>query len=141
MREKSSSSLREKLRRMMSEPGLEDLASGLEALIAELVERYHPRSIIIAGSVAKSRFVRGLSDIDLLVITDVAPSKSDRFVLTAIKDVNVEVTVYSLEEVVNNIRGKNLFVIDAIERGFEVYGDAIATLRRVLHEARAVEDY
>ena len=70
-----------------------------------------------------------------------APSKSDRFVLMAIKDVNAEVTVYPLEEVVNNIRGKNLFVIDAIKRGFEVYGDAIATLRRVLHEARAVEDY
>jgi len=52
MREKSSSSLREKLRRMMSEPGL-------EALIAELVEKYHPRSVIIAESVAKSRFVRG----------------------------------------------------------------------------------
>jgi len=75
----------------------------------------------------------------LLVITGVALNKSDRFVLTAIKDVNVEVTVYSLEEVVDDIRSRNPFTLDTVEQGFEVYGNAIATLKEVLREVRAIE--
>jgi predicted nucleotidyltransferase len=120
----------------MSNPSVEDLRDDLESLIAELIEKYNPRSIIVAGSVAKSKFVRGLSDIDLLVITNEAPSKDDRFALTAIKDVDVEVTVYSLEEVVENIKAENPFIVDAVEQGFEVYGDVITTLRQMLRDIR-----
>jgi len=128
--------LRGKLKEIMSNPSVEDLRDDLESLIAELIEKYNPRSIIVAGSVAKSKFVRGLSDIDLLVITNEAPSKDDRFVLTAIKDVDVEVTVYSLEEVVENIKAENPFIVDAVEQGFEVYGDVITTLRQMLRDIR-----
>jgi len=60
--------------------------------------------------------------------------------LTAIKDVNVEVMVYSLEEVVDNIRSENSFVVDAVKRGFEVYDEAITKLRQALREVRVIED-
>lgn len=128
--------MRGKLKEIMSDPSVEDLRDDLESLIAELIEKYNPRSIIVAGSVAKSKFVRRLSDIDLLVITNEAPSKDDRFALTAIKDVDVEVTVYSLEEVVENIKAENPFIVDAVEQGFEVYGDVITTLRQMLRDIR-----
>ena len=136
MRARYSNSLRGRLKEIMSDPSLEDLRDGLESLIAELIEKHNPRSIVVAGSVAKSKFVRGLSDIDLLVITHEAPRKDDRFALTAIKDVDVEVTVYSLEEVVENMKADNPFIVDAVEQGFEVYGDVIASLRQMLHDMR-----
>jgi hypothetical protein len=60
--------------------------------------------------------------------------------LTAIKDVSVEVMAYSLEEAVDDIRSQNSFVADAVVEGFEVYDEAINKLRQALHEARVIED-
>jgi hypothetical protein len=44
--------------------------------------------------------------------------------------------VYSLEEVVENMKADNPFIVDAVEQGFEVYGDVIASLRQMLHDMR-----
>ncbi len=132
------SSLREKLRKIMNGPSTRDLIEDLESIVIELIERYNPRSIIIAGSTAKSKFVRGLSDIDLLVIIDESPSKDERFILKAIKDVNIEVTLYSLREIVDNIKTGNPFIIDAIESGFEVYGGVIHKLKQLHEELKKI---
>lgn len=41
-------------------------APELEGLVEELVGEYRPVAIILAGSLAQGRFVRGLSDVDIL---------------------------------------------------------------------------
>lgn len=120
---------REKLRKALDEPSTRDLVKELEAVVQEILEKHKPISIILAGSAAKSRFVRGLSDIDLLVITEESPSKENRFVLKAVEDVDVEVTVFSLEEVLENV-DKNPFVADAIQSGCEIHGNLLETLRK-----------
>ncbi len=113
--------LKERLRRILSSPNLQDLREGLEELVGRLIRRYNPRSVIIAGSLAQGTFVRGMSDIDILIITDNRPSKYERFLLTAIKDVDVQVSVYSNEEIEDALRAGNQFIVDAINKGIEVY--------------------
>ncbi|MCC6034089.1 MAG: hypothetical protein LM567_01115 [Desulfurococcaceae archaeon] len=56
-----------------------------------------PLRIIITGSLGERKFVRGLSDIDILVITDYKPGDK-RFILTSVRDVDVEITVKSTHE-------------------------------------------
>jgi len=132
MQVKYLSSLREKLREIMDRPSTRDLMEDIEALICELMEKHNPQSIVIAGSIAKSRFIRGLSDIDILVITDEPPSKESRFMLKAARDVNIEITVYSMSEVMDNIKAKNQFLMDALASGIEVHGDLLKKLRAML---------
>jgi len=114
---------------ILNSPALRDLADELENLIKTLMVKYRPISIFIGGSLAKSRFVRGLSDIDILVITDHGMSKYDRFMLKAIKDVDVEITVYTLSEVMESLKRDNFFIIDTIKNGIEVYGNLRKRLR------------
>ena len=123
--------LRRRLAEILDKPNTKDLVEGLEAILLELVERYKPVSILITGSLAKSRFVRGLSDIDILVVTESSVEKHDRFLLRAVKDVNVEVTVYTLDEVVRSIERGNQFIVDAVEEGFEVYGELRQLVKKV----------
>jgi len=113
--------LRERLREILNKPNTQDLTDLLEELISELIRRFDPVAVIVAGSLARSRFVRGLSDIDLLVITQHEPPKHERFLLRAVKDVNVEITVYSVDEVRLAIKRSNQFIIDAIKNGIKVY--------------------
>ncbi|MEM4312167.1 MAG: hypothetical protein QXX95_07245 [Nitrososphaerales archaeon] len=72
--------------------------------------RTDPLSILIAGSLAKTKFVRGISDLDLILIVEKVPDY--RFTLKAIKDVNIEVFIYTLEEFLKSIKGGNQFMID-----------------------------
>ncbi|GAY26133.1 hypothetical protein ATG_13360 [Desulfurococcaceae archaeon AG1] len=113
--------LRERLREILSKPGTQDLLDLLEELISELIRRFDPIAVIVAGSLARSRFVRGLSDIDILVITQHEPPKHERFLLRAVKDVDVEITVYSLDEVRLAIKQGNQFITDAIKNGIKIY--------------------
>ncbi len=68
--------LRERLRMILGRE--EDLVPELEKVVEELVERYRPISIIVTGSLARQKFVRGMSDIDLLVVVEKSVGK-DRF--------------------------------------------------------------
>lgn len=74
------------------------------------------------GSLAKGKFVVGLSDIDVVVITKEDLGKN-RFMLKAIENTDVEITFLSIDEVFHAIRTDNQFVIDAITNGKEVYGN------------------
>lgn len=98
-----------------------ELVEDLEKIVRELIERYRPVSIIIAGSLARGEFVEGLSDIDILVVIEGDPGK-DRFLLRAVGDVDVEITVVGLRELLEAIERGNEFYLQAL-RGIEVYGD------------------
>ena len=97
-----------------------DLAEDLKELINELVKEFKPLKIILTGSLAKGRFVRGLSDIDIIVIVDEVKSK-DRFMLKTVKDVDVEITVISKDEFENAINTGREFYIEATKLGIVVY--------------------
>ncbi|MCC6018552.1 MAG: nucleotidyltransferase domain-containing protein [Candidatus Verstraetearchaeota archaeon] len=100
--------------------GVRDLTEDLKELINELVREFKPLKIILTGSLARGRFVRGLSDIDILVIVDEVKSK-DRFMLKTIKDVDVEITVISKDEFEKAINMGREFYIEAIKWGIIVH--------------------
>ncbi len=116
----------------MSEPSTRDLIDGVESIILRIIEKLRPKSVIIAGSLAKSKFVRGLSDIDILVVTSEEPKVEERFLLTAVDDVDVQLTAYSISEVIEGLNRGNPFVVDAVEHGLEVYGELMGELKRML---------
>lgn len=128
--------LREKLAELVRGTSAEDLLDGLESVVRELVSRYEPLSVLVTGSLARREFVRGMSDIDVLVVTERRVAKRERFLLRAVRDVDVEVTVLSLDEVERAASSGNQFVIEAVERGVEVYGSAKPLLLRTLGRAR-----
>jgi hypothetical protein len=75
---------------------------------------------------AKGKFVRGMSDIDLLIV---ASEGEPRFFIWAVKDVDVEATVFTLEDLLHSIESGNQFIIDAIKNGITLVGEDI--IRRV----------
>ena len=124
--------LEERLREIVRDRGI---LEGLKALIKELVEKFNPKSVIIAGSLAEGKFVRGLSDIDILVVVDKV-SDEERFHLKAVEDVNVEITVVALDELREAIKGGNEFYRRSL-RGIEIYGNLAEVLKRKLLEEEA----
>jgi len=125
--------LRERLKRILKDTVIESYVEGLESIIRELILKYRPLSIIIAGSLAKDEFVMGLSDIDVVVITKEDPGKN-RFMLRAIENTDVEITFLSIDEVFQAIHTGNQFVIDAIISGKEVYGDIKNEILKYINE-------
>ncbi|MEM4971771.1 MAG: nucleotidyltransferase domain-containing protein, partial [Sulfolobales archaeon] len=73
--------LRRRLKEILDRDNIRDLIDVLEGLVEELVSRYRPVRIILAGSLAEGRFVRGLSDIDLLVVVRDLDASMDRFTI------------------------------------------------------------
>jgi len=69
------------LREILSGTSAEDLEEPLERLLRELIERYEPVAVVMTGSLAKGRFVRGLSDVDILVVVDRPAREEERFSL------------------------------------------------------------
>ncbi len=113
--------LRENLRRILEENNLTDIADQLENLVQELVEKHQPTLVILAGSLAKNRFVRGLSDIDILVVVDREVSEEERFQLKAIEDIDVEITVVNTKELEQALQQGNQYYRDALQNGVIVY--------------------
>jgi predicted nucleotidyltransferase len=103
-------------------PSIMDLENDLKMLINEIVEKIKPKAIILAGSLAKGKFVRGMSDIDILIIIE---NVNYRTLLKAIKNVDVEITMYTYDEIINSIRGGNQFIKDAINNGIPLIGEEI----------------
>ncbi len=112
---------RRSLREILSSYYLEDLIDDLEKLVEELVERYKPVRIVLTGSLAEGRFVRGLSDIDLLIITRKLETDMDRFTLYSIRDVDVEITVVTEDELREAIEFGKDFYVKALSKGIVVY--------------------
>lgn len=99
-----------------------DIIERLENLIEEIVRTFDPLSVIIAGSLAEGRFVRGLSDLDLLVVLNYPVPEDKRFMLRAIEDVDVEITLISLEELKRAVYDGRDFYVSAVRNGIVVYG-------------------
>jgi tRNA nucleotidyltransferase (CCA-adding enzyme) len=65
MRGGLSNMLEVKLKEIIkNNPSIMDLEKDLKMLINEIIEKIKPKAIILAGSLAKGKFVRGMSDID-----------------------------------------------------------------------------
>ena len=103
-------------------PSIMDLEKDLKMLINEIVEKIKPKAIILAGSLAKGKFVRGMSDIDILIIIE---NVNYRTLLKAIKNVDVEIIMYTYDEIINSIRRGNQFIKDAINNGIPLIGEEI----------------
>ncbi len=112
-------SLKRTLDRISSENPSFTLREGLQELVSSLKERYNPDAIILAGSLAERRGVRGLSDIDILIITRriQEPAHRNRFELRSIDGVDVNIATYTMEEAKEGIKSLNFFLINAINIG------------------------
>lgn len=111
------------LRELLRESPLSDSeVLELEKIIKELTAKYSPISIILAGSIARGKFVHGLSDIDILVVIDRRVKDKERFTLRAVGDIDVEITIINIDELKEAIKRGNQFYKEAI-KGIEVYGN------------------
>ena len=129
MRGVSSSLRRDLLGRILAENRVEWLYEGLVGLLEELVERYRPLAVIVAGSLARGEFVYGLSDIDVLVVVEGAVDGLERFQLRAVDGVDVEVTIVPLGELVVAVESGNQFYTSALCEGVVVYGGLCSVSR------------
>ncbi len=73
------------------------LLGRLEEVLKELVDELRPRLLVVAESLARGEFVKGLSDVDVLAVQDEEPRQ--RFALRSVDGVDVEVACMSLAEV------------------------------------------
>ena|GEM_PF-453092 len=124
--------LGERLREILSGMSAEDLEEPLERLLRELIERLEPVAVAVTGSLAKGRFVRGLSDVDILVVVDRPVRDEERFSLVPLKDVDAEIIVVSREELERAIAAGNEFYLDALRSGKVVYARGSAPLQATL---------
>jgi hypothetical protein len=122
--------LRERLREILRGTSAEDLEGPLEELIGELVGKLDPVAVAVAGSLAKGRFVRGLSDVDILVVVDRPVRNEERFSLAPLGNADAEITVVSLDELERAVRAGNQFCLDALRSGKVVYARSVAGGKR-----------
>lgn len=125
MRKQSLNSLKRALDELEARVKSFNLRAELEELVKTLVETYKPRVVVLGGSLAAGRWVKGASDIDLLVITDEAKSlrPTERFKLEAMGGVNVNIAIFTREEVLEGVRSLSFFFIGALKEGLPLYGD------------------
>ncbi|MEM2193471.1 MAG: nucleotidyltransferase domain-containing protein [Candidatus Methanomethylicia archaeon] len=111
-------------------PSITDLENDLKVLVNEIIEKLKPKAIILAGSIARGKFIRDMNDIDMFLIVE---KINYRTLLKAVKDVNVEITMYTYDEALESIKRGNQFVKDAIENGILLLGREI--LDRIRHSS------
>lgn len=109
------------LKKILKNQATKDLIPDLEKIIEEIIKNHKPTEIIITGSLAKGEFVRGLSDIDLLVIVEHNIPNKERFTIKNIKDVDIEITIIPKHELKQAISNKNYFYTEAIKHGIKAY--------------------
>jgi hypothetical protein len=79
--------------------------------------------IILAGSLAGRRFVRGLSNIDLPVVVRNLETNMNRFTIYGMRDVDVEIAFVTEEGLREAVRSGREFYISALERGITIYSE------------------
>ena len=112
--------LKEKLREVLSSDNTRDLIEPLEQLLDRIIMELRLLRIIITRSLVERKFVRGLSDIDILVITDYEPGDK-RFILTSVRDVDVEITVISTHELEKALQENREFYVNTLRQGIIVF--------------------
>jgi len=103
-----------RLRELNKSLDVEELASFLSAL------REGALSIVVFGSAARGQYVRGLSDVDILVITAREPERRALTRGLSVGDVNV--IFMSREEYCHAVKAGNQVALEAREHGVVVYG-------------------
>ena len=83
-------------------------------------------AVVVAGSLAKGQFVRGLSDVDILVVVDRPVRNEERFSLVPLGGADAEITVVSLDELKRAVRACNQFYLDALRNGKIVYARSVS---------------
>ncbi|MEM2590888.1 MAG: hypothetical protein QXE63_06550 [Zestosphaera sp.] len=112
--------LKEKLKLILSRnPPLRDFEKDLLHLFSS-IDSGDVLAIIIGGSIARDRFVYGVSDVDVLVIKETG---SPDFKLFSIGDVDIEIMILSLDDVIHGLRSGNEFVIDTLKYGLILKGE------------------
>lgn len=115
---------REKLNELVTKnPSFSDLIPSLNELLINLDNAYKPSIIIIGGSLARGKFVRGLSDIDVILITDYRPNV--RHIIRHVNDTDVEIAFYSFDEILIGMSRGNNYIIDSVYKGFIIKGSNI----------------
>jgi len=128
--------LREKLREVIKRnASLVDLEDGILKLLTDLDEK-GPVAILVAGSVAKGEFVRGMSDIDILIVVN---SSSFKTWITAIGDVNVEITEIGIRDVLEALRAGNNFIEKALKDGVVLKGEEHVERLKQMIQQRALQ--
>lgn len=102
----------------------------LKLLVQDLVEEVRPEAVVLHGSLAKGRYIRGISDIDLIVVSweyrDV--DTKDRFVhlleLAQRHGLPVEAFGYTPKEFLNMVENLNFYVLDALHYGVPLHDRA-----------------
>jgi len=127
---------REKLREVIKRnASIVDLEDGILKLLTDLDEK-GPVAILVAGSVAKGEFVRGMSDIDILIVVNGSSFKSW---ITAIGDVGVEITEIGIKDILEALKAGNNFIEKALEDGVVLKGEErIEHLKQMIQRARAL---
>ncbi len=90
--------------------------------LAEFLERVKDDAltVVVFGSAARGRYVRGLSDVDVLVVTRGEPRQRALTRGLALGDVNV---IYmSREEFCDALRRGNQVALEALTHGVTVHG-------------------
>jgi hypothetical protein len=93
------------LEEVLKGTSVEDLIKPLEDLLRSIVEE----------------FVRGLSDIDILVVVDYEVPSWKRFMLASVGGVDVEISVVSRYELEKALDEGREFYVDAVRYGVEVF--------------------
>jgi hypothetical protein len=79
--------------------------------------------IILAGSLAERRFVRGLGNIDLPIVVRNLETNMNRFTIYGMRDVDVEIAFVTEEGLREAVRSGREFYISALERGITIYSE------------------
>ncbi len=112
-------------------PSMRNLINKLDKLINELDKKYSPEVIILHGSIASGKFAKGLSDIDIILITNYKIEPS--FQLKSIDDVDVEMSIYNIDDVVLALKRRKQYFIEAVENGYVIKGeDKVEAIRKFI---------
>ncbi len=103
------------------------LGTLLEEAVRRIRSRYRVELIILHGSYAKGTYVEGLSDVDLLVVSDdfegvpMGERLSSLAELLAGMEVPVEAVGLTRREFLGGLRSFNPLVLDSLEYGVPLY--------------------
>lgn len=95
----------------------------LEYIKKQIVEKYHPKKIILFGSIAKGTF-RKDSDIDLCIIKDTLDKRNLLTDMYVNIDSNIpfDLVLYTVEEWHNCVEDKSSFAHSINNTGVKIYG-------------------